>query len=158
MPIEQAAYNTVHEAPGGAKRVAASVGLSYQVLLNKVNPKTTTHHLMLLEAVQVMHAAKDTRILDALASEFNGMFVPLPAFPLDASPNLMSDIAKMSSEFGALITEIADDLNDGKITENEWTRIDNEAANLRSALAVLMGDLRRLYKASQAMTPDAIAA
>jgi len=149
MPIEQAVYNTVHQALGGAKAIAGCIGLSHQVLLNKVNPKTLTHHLMLTEAVEVMRAAGDTRILDALASEFNGIFVPLPALALDASPNLMIDIAKMSSEFGALVTEIADDLSDGRITENEWTRIDNEAARLRSALGVLMGDLRRLYQACE---------
>ena len=156
MPIDQAAYNTVHEAPGGAKGVAASVGLSYQVLLNKVNPRTSTHRLLLQEAVQLMHAAKDTRILEALASEFNGMFVPLPALALDASPNPMGDIAKMSSAFGALVKEIADDLGDGRITENEWIRIDNEAANLRGALAILMRDLRLVYKASQPVTSVAV--
>ena len=84
------------------------------------------------------------------------MFVPLPALALDASPNLMRDIAKMSSEFGALVKEIADDLGDGRITENEWTRIDNEAANLRGALAILMRDLRLVYKASQPVTSVAV--
>ena len=148
MPIEKAAYNTVHQAPGGAKVTASSMGLSYQVLLNKVNSKNTTHHLTLKEVVDVMRATKDTRILDALASEFNGMFLPLPALSSDVPPNLMTDIAKMSSEFGSLLKEISDDLSDGKITENEWTRIDNDAAKLREALAMLMGDLRRVYKAS----------
>ena len=149
MPIDQAAYNTVHEASSGAKTIASCVGLSHQTLLNKVNPKTLTHHLTLKEAVDVMHATKDTRLLDALANEFNGMFVPLPLSSSNISPNLMSDIAKMSSDFGALIKEVADDLSDGKISQNEWSRIDNDAANLRGALAFLMGDLRRLYEASQ---------
>lgn len=149
MSIEQAAYNTVHEARCGIKTVAESVGLSYQMLINKVNPKNSTHHLTLLDAVDVMHATKDMRILDALATEFQGMFVPLPTLSSDVAPNLMSDIAKMSSEFGALIKEVADDLTDGKISENEWSRIDNEAAKLREALAVLMRDLRRLYEAPQ---------
>jgi hypothetical protein len=149
MPIEQAAYNTVHEAHSGAKTVASAVGLSYQTLLNKVNPKTLTHHLTLKEAVDVMHATNDTRLLDALANEFDGMFVPLPALSSGVPPNLMSDIAQMSSEFGALIKEVADDLSDGKISENEWSRIDNEAARLREALSLLMRDLRRLYEAPQ---------
>ena len=148
MPIEKSAYNTVHEAPGGGKAVASAMGLSYQVLVNKVNLKNTTHHLTLKEAVDVMRATKDTRILDALANEFNGVFLPLPALSSGISPNLMTDIAKMSSEFGALIKEISDDVSDGEITENEWTRIDNDAAKLREALAVLIGDLRRIYKAS----------
>ena len=82
--------------------------------------------------------------------------MPLPALACDASPNLMSDIARMSSEFGALVKEIADDLGDGRITENEWIRIDNEAANLRGALAILMRDLRLVYKASQPVTPVAV--
>jgi hypothetical protein len=149
MPIEKAVYNTVHEASGGGKAVAFAMGLSYQVLVNKVNLKNTTHHLTLKEAVDVMRATKDTRILDALASEFNGVFLPLPALTSDISPNLMTDMAKMSSEFGSLLKEISDDLSDGGITENEWMRIDNDATKLREALAVLMGDLRRVYKASQ---------
>jgi hypothetical protein len=149
MHVEQAAYNTVHESDGGAQAIATVIGMSHQVLLNKLNKDIPRNQLTLKNAVDLMHAAKDTRILDALANEFNGMFVPLPTLSIAVAPNFMSDIAKMSSEFGALIKEVAEDLSDGEITENEWVRIDREAAKLREALAMLMGHLRRSYEGRQ---------
>lgn len=148
MSVAQAAYETVRNAEGGAKAVAAKLGISYQVLMNKVNPNNSTHHLHLSEAVSLIRATSDTCIIEAMANEFGGMFVPLANLS-DAPPNLISDLAVMAAEFGALMREVAEDVSDGYVSDNELARVEREAAKLRNALAVLLADLRRINQGSQ---------
>jgi hypothetical protein len=142
MSVEQAAYATVHEA--GAKAVAATMGVGYQVLLNKVNPNNTSHHLSLVEAVELMRVTGDTRIIEALANEFCGTFFPVPELASGLPPNLVSDLATISANFGALMREVAEDLVDGVITRNEVDQVESQACKLRVALTVLLRDLHSL--------------
>lgn len=144
VTVSQAVQLTV-ETAGGAKRVAEKMGVGHQVLLNKVNPNNKTHHLNLAETVKMMQVTGDTRILEALANEFGGLYVPL-AIPSSVSPNLVGDLATMSAEFGALMREVAEDLADGAISDNELEDVEREAGNLRTALAVLLADLRRVNR------------
>jgi hypothetical protein len=144
MTISQAVQLTV-ETAGGAKQVAEQMGVGHQVLLNKVNPNNKTHHLNLAEAVKMMQVTSDTRILEALANEFGGLYIPI-ALTSSAAPNLIGDLATMSAEFGALMREVAEDLADGAISDNELADVEREAGNLRTALAVLLADLRRVNK------------
>ena len=152
MSVAQAAYETIHSAEGGGKVIAAKLGISYQVLMNKVNPNNSTHHLSLSESVNLIRASSDTRIIEAMANEFGGTFVPLANLS-EAPPNLISDLATMAAEFGALMREVAEDVSDGQVSDNELARVEREAANLRHALAVLLADLRRMNQGLQTVAP-----
>ncbi len=147
--IDQAAYDTVHGAIGGAKVVAAQMAMSHQVLVNKVGLNNTTHYLTLQEAVTLMRVTGNLRLLNALAETFDGMFVPVPRAAAEGAPNLMGDLARMSAEFGELMREVADDLADGVITDNEMKRVEREADGLRTALSMLLKDLRVLNESSR---------
>ena len=144
IAIDQAVHNTVHTAQGGAKWVAAEMNMSHQLLLNKVGLTNTTHHINLREVINLMRVTKDTRIIEAMANQFGGVFVPLPQAVVDVTPNIVGDVAQMSAEFGGLMREVAEDLSDGAISDNELQRVEDEAHKLRLALYRLLGDLRRL--------------
>ena len=148
MTIDQAAYDTVHGAEGGAKVVAARMGMSHQVLVNKVGLNNTTHHLTLQEAATLMRVTGNLRLLYTLAEGFDGMFVPVPRAAAEGVPNLVGDVARMSAEFGKLMHEVADDLADGVVTDNEMAQLEREADGLRTALSMLLKDLRQLNEAS----------
>lgn len=151
MSVEQAAYDTVHEFDGGARAVSAGMTIGYQVLVNKVSINNNTHHLTLSEAVRLMHFTGDARILDAMAADFGGIFVPVPK--MDGGPgNLVGDLAEMSAEFGSLMREVAEDLADGVVTDNEMARVEREASKLREALAVLLKDLRHINRTNRVET------
>ena len=65
MNVKDATHATVHDYPGGAESLAPRMGIkSPQVLRNKVNPATDTHHLRLDEAVRMMAVTGDYRIID----------------------------------------------------------------------------------------------
>ncbi len=87
-------------------------------------------------------------MIHALADEMGGVYVPAPLNGDARSITVMSDISKMSQEFGALIQEVANDIQDGVITDNEFKRIESEANKLRVALAILVADLSAMHDAS----------
>ncbi|MCC9597763.1 MULTISPECIES: phage regulatory CII family protein [unclassified Rubrivivax] len=149
MSIDQAAYDTVHSADGGAKVVAGKMSIGHQVLLNKVGLNNTTHHLTLQEAVRLMQVTGDLRILHAMAESFDGLFIPVPRPATEGAPNLVGDLARMSAEFGELMHEVAEDLADGVISDNEMVRVEKEANGLRVALSTLLKDLRRLNESNR---------
>lgn len=146
--IDRAIYDTVHATAGGAKVVADRMQMRHQVLINKVGLNTPDHHLNIAELVRLMRVTQDTRILDALAGEFGGQFVPVPVSDAGGDPNLVRDLARISAEFGELMGEIAKDLSDGVLSDNELRRVEQEAHELRTALTTLMRDLRRLNQKS----------
>ena len=141
--VSRAAYATVHEEGRSAKALAAGIGLQHQVLLNKVSPTNDTHFLRLTEAVALMKVTKDARILDAMAAEMGGMYLPGVDVDERTDSALMSDLATMTAQFGELVREVATDLADGVVSDNELGRIESEAVDLRKALDVLLRDLRK---------------
>ena len=149
MTVADAAYDTFHSFKEGTEALAQQMGIGKQVLINKLNPNNTTHHLTLDEAVRLMHGTGDVRLIHALAAEFGGVYVPLPEQGNAQVTSVLGDISKMSVEFGALIKEVADDIQDGVITPNEHRKIQKEADELRKALAHLMADLEEMFQASQ---------
>ena len=64
--VADAAYNTVHDYPGGAEALAPRMGKSAKVLDSKVSRNVSTHHLTLHEAVQIMGLTGDHRMLRAI--------------------------------------------------------------------------------------------
>lgn len=78
MNLADAVYKTVHEYPGGATAIAARMGMSSNMLSNKVNPNNETHHLRLDEANMLMSFTNDYRILHAQAETHSKVCINLP--------------------------------------------------------------------------------
>lgn len=149
MKVALAAYATVHDYPGSVAEIATGIQIGKQVLINKVNPQNTTHHLALDEAQRLMKFTGDMQIIYALADEMDGVFVPLPKNGGAQSIRVVTDIGKMSQKFGLLLNEVADDIEDGVISANELKRIQKDAADLREVLATLMSDITAIYEQSK---------
>jgi hypothetical protein len=148
MSLDRAAHDTVHFAKEGTKAIAAKMGLSPQMLLNKVGLNNETHHLRMSEAALLMRVTGDTRILETLANELGGIFIHVPDLASGAPSSLVGDLANMSAEFGALMKEVADGVADGQLSDNEMSKVEREAEKLRAALAFLLRDLRILNQSS----------
>jgi len=150
MKVAEAAHATVHDYKD-TEHLAKAIGVkSAQMLRNKVNvSKDKGHHLTLQEAVLLMKVTGSPRILDAIASEIGGFFVPIPKTGQGGTLTIVNDISKMSKEFGSLIEEISEDIQDGVLTRTEFKRIEAEADSLRKALTLLVDDLSAMYEAGQ---------
>lgn len=141
MDLRDTAYNVVHEYPGGPDSLAPRMGKSPVSLAHEVNG-TGGAKLGLLTAEKITQLSGDLRILQAFATNCGQMLIPLPALERGQQDDCMVRLADTAHEFGQLCTEVATDLADGKISDNELARIDRECGlliasvhSMRKALA-----------------------
>lgn len=140
MHLRDVAFNVVHEYPGGAPSLAPRMGRNPTTLAHELNG-TGVAKLGLLDAEKITHITGDLRILEAFARNAGQMLLPLPeALMPEDEEDCMMRLAEAAKAFGVLCKEVATDLADTKITDNELKRIDRDCS-------ILIADLRGLRKA-----------
>lgn len=142
MDLRDVAANVVHDYPGGAPSLAPRVGKNATTLAHELNG-TGAAKLGLLDAEKITLRTGDLRILQAFALNCGQMLVPLPEAEGDGVDDCMIRLANTAREFGDLCTEVAGDLADGAISDNELSRIDRECGDLMSSLRILREALAR---------------
>lgn len=148
MNLRDAAYNLVHDYKGGAPSLAPRIGKSATTLSHEVAGEGTAK-LGLLDAAKITDLSGDLRILEAWAVNAGQMLVPLPPEFELGSGDCMLRLADSAKEFGELCREVASDLVDGKITDNELGRIDRECGGLIASVHALREALARRNLASK---------
>lgn len=141
MNVSDAAYITGHDYPGGTAALGPRIGVSGNVLSNKLNPNINTHHLTLSEAMRIMAITGDLRMLHAMASELGVMIKPMP---MVADESLLSALAHTANEFGQYLTAINDALKDGRITKLELRKVEKELGDLVAQSNKLMASLEAM--------------
>lgn len=133
-PID-AAYYTAHKYPGGVRAIAQRMGMSANVLQNKVNPNNDTHHLTLAEAVALMDVSDNDAILMALAAHRGyDLMRTIPA-NTDSPTSLYWQAAAAHAEF---MQAVADAMQAGA-TSNALRRISNRATDAEAHMHSLVG-------------------
>lgn len=140
MHLRDVAYNVVHDYPGGAPSLAPRLGKNATTLAHELNG-TGVAKLGLMDAEKITHLAGDLRILEAFATNCGQMLVPLPEALAVADDDCMLRLADTAREFGELCKEVAGDLADGSISDNELDRIDRECGQLIASLHALRESL-----------------
>ncbi|EEG10283.1 phage regulatory CII family protein [Pseudogulbenkiania ferrooxidans] len=123
MDVKTAAYRMVHDFAGGTPALAELAGIGHQVLVNKVNPNNTTHHLRLDEAAQLSELTGNPVVLFALAERLG--FVCMPAMFAerpDRSPILA--LSGLISAHGDVGEAVSMALEDGRIDSAELVDIE----------------------------------
>lgn len=135
MNVLDAAYHTVHDYPGGAEALAVRLGnkrgtsLSHEVR----PPAGSTAKLGLMTAVEIMELSGDLRILNAICGRLNcAPPVPLPAGDHEdgCAAALAAEVAR---DFAELMGEVARDVADSVITDNELQRLERRFGELVAA-------------------------
>ena len=150
MNIIDAAHKTVKDSPGGAEALATRMittndkgeekPMSGAVLRNKVNPNNATHKLGWEEASEIMGLTGDYRMLVALAAE-HGFGVQRLEVP-ESAGCLTTTILAASASKGQFAEMLHEFLQDGLITDNEFSELQSGAAGIHAALILLMAKLR----------------
>lgn len=145
MNIDDAAYATVHDYPGGSESLAPRLGTSGAVLRNKVNPNNATHRLTLAEAVQLSDIANDDRMLQSWAALRGKALVDI--VPRDDARSVVAHVLQMHASEGELSRVLNDALADGVITQTEMRAINDAAFDVQGALISLVGRLVAAHRA-----------
>lgn len=148
MNILDAAYNLVHDYPGGAHSLGPRMGKSPNTLNHEVAGDGTAK-FGLVDAVKASNLSGDFRILHAFAEECNHMCIPLP--PADGTPtsDILANLATSSKRFAELCNEVINSTSDGAVSDNELDRIQRARAELLTNLAQLGQSAIQLNQASK---------
>lgn len=147
MNIDDAAYATVHDYPGGSESLAPRIGMSGAVLRNKVNTNNTTHRLTLSEAVRISDIANDDRMLQAWAAQRGKALVDIE--PSTSSRPVFAHVLDFTSSGGDLARVLQDALADNLITDTEMRAISDAAMNSQGALIGLVSRLVAVHRAGR---------
>lgn len=123
IDLEGVAHGLMRDFPGGARAVAAMIGMRDTILADKCRPSDRGHHLMVNEALSIQIATGDHRILFAEAEELGYMLVKLPS--IDDS-DFTTEALRTVKEFGDFIGKCGEVLEDGKVSRNELRAVEKE--------------------------------
>lgn len=143
MSILDAAYNVVHDYPGGAHSLGPRIGKNPTTLNHEVAGDGTAK-FGLVDAVKATQLTRDMRILYSFAEECAHMCLPLPHVCTPATSSVIAALGQSSQRFAALCAEVCSGMDDGKISDNELERIERERSALMSELSQLAGSIRML--------------
>ncbi|HDS1139607.1 TPA: phage regulatory CII family protein [Stenotrophomonas maltophilia] len=131
MNVTDAAYDTVHQYPGGSEALAPRMGMSAATLRGKVNPNTDRNLLSLQEADALMARTGDFRILHALCAEhgFIAQRVDAPE-----SGTLITALLSAAAAKGDLAELVSKAMADNRITPNEADDISRACQQVMAAL------------------------
>lgn len=135
MSVLDAMRQVVKSYPGRVEAMAQRMGKNPATLRHEVSgaPGYKLGAEDLGEMTSFAQEAKQDNALLALsrlAENCGQMLVPLPLANPVVDDDCMLRLADSAREFGELCKEVAGDLADGKITNNELARIDRECGEL----------------------------
>lgn len=131
MNVQDAAYGTVHDYPGGSESLAPRIGMSAAVLRGKVNPHNDRNVLALAEADQIMGVTGDFRMLHALAAQHGFALAPIES---EGGGDITVAMLGAAAAKGDLATVITRALQDGLISGNELAEIGRACAALQASI------------------------
>lgn len=142
MSVADAAYNVVHDYPGGAAALQVRMGKTN--LSGEVNPNVKTAKLGIEDAVTLQILANDYRILYAMAADCRH-FPPLPMPDgLDlAEDQCMRTVSELVKESADVVTATVESLADHEVSDNDLARFERECSELMVKLQQLRQQLAR---------------
>ena len=149
MNVQTAAFNLVHDYPGGATALAPLLGKSASTLSHEVDPNYATAKLGLADALKLTMLSKDRSILNAFALNCHCMVLPLPSSPDGIDDDTFKSVTRMAREFAEVIGQVAEVTADGAVSDNELGRVEREAAELVAAVQVVLAALQARNRASK---------
>jgi hypothetical protein len=143
--VQDAAFHTAHDFPGGVAALAQRMGdVSPNVLNKKVDPRLESHHLRLDESVKMQSITGDFRILQAMAFTLNHVVIPMPDMPESGDAALLDAFMDIINEMAEFTQAFQQSWADGKVTSKEVDRMEGEAADVQARFAVIVSRMREM--------------
>ncbi|WP_027817094.1 phage regulatory CII family protein [Paraburkholderia bannensis] len=124
MNVTDTAHAVAHEYKGGCESLAPRMGLSGNILRNKVDPRKDSHKLSLDEAVRMTDLTDDDRILEAWARQRGYTLTKLPDIEGCNDAAIVELMAEAWSTHGLVGKEIVKTLEDGRVEHSEVERVE----------------------------------
>jgi hypothetical protein len=125
LNVTDTAHAVAHDYKGGCESLAPRLGLSGNVLRNKVDPRKDSHKLSLDEAVRMGDLTDDDRVLEAWAQHRGYTLVKLPEVEGCTDAAIVELMGEAWSTHGLVGKEICKTLEDGRVEHSEVERVEH---------------------------------
>lgn len=147
MNVLDAAHRLGREFPGGVPALAQRLGVPANTLYGELNPNHPTGKLGVQRLMAMMAMSGDYRPLHAMCDELGHVALALPAG--DQAQPTVAGVAQLTGDFARLLQELASDMSDGQISDNELKRIEAEWLEMQAHGSALMAHLRHLNRSGK---------
>jgi hypothetical protein len=148
MNQHDALYTVARRYPGGLEVLAKDLGISVNVLRNKLSPTIASHYASFEEVSVIVEHCHKAGVSDAhlplhamLARHGMAAFV-VPVPEAVGRDDLSQTVCRVMSEVGAVAEAVSGALLDGKVTATEADLIEREFHSALSALGEWRARLR----------------
>lgn len=145
--VLDAAYNVVHDYPGGADSLGPRIEKPGTTLSHEAS-RTGSAKFGLDTAVKVSVLSRDYRILHAFAVECGHMVLPLPETAAANGASMAERQAAFFAEVSDVVRELGQVLADGRVTRNERDAVRRQAGELIAALQVMVSGVDVMHAVS----------
>jgi hypothetical protein len=149
MNQHDALYTVARKYPGGLEALARELGMSVNVLRNKLAPTIASHYPSFEEVSQIVEHCHQAGVPDAHLPLHallvrHGMAAFLVPQPETArQDDLSQTVCRVMSEVGAVAEAVSSALIDGKVTSAEADLIERKFQSALSALGAWRARLRK---------------
>lgn len=158
MKTVDAAYNVVHDYPGGALALAPRLGKHASSLNNEVNPPVDRApgapmpKLGIIDVIKITDLTRDSRIVAAF-NEDCGFCAPLPLPHASTCEGSVKELLERGSDLAEKVARIFSELNkdvaDGEVTPRELEQFESTALTMIAATAELTRCMRARMEADR---------
>lgn len=134
--VLDAAFNLVHDYPGGARALAPRIGKSPTTLCHELTAQGSAK-LGLVDAVKLSALTGSTSVAQAFAQAVGGVFVPGASGAAGLADGDLEAVARTMREVSEAVAVFCDAMADGRVSENELRRLDKEILQGVSCLTAL---------------------
>ena len=149
MNQHDALYTVARKYPGGLDALARELGMSVNVLRNKLAPTIASHYPSFEEVSQIVEHCHQAGVADAhlplhalLVRHGMAAFV-VPQPETARHDDLSQTVCRVMSEVGAVAEAVSSALIDGKVTSAEADLIERKFQSALSALGAWRARLRK---------------
>lgn len=133
----------------GITQLALDMGVNQQVLINKLNPNTSTHHLYAEEIDDLVAVLDTDEVAKYFAAQRNMFCVKSPGFDGLSDGALLDLFVSLESEKAQWLEKMKDALSDGNISTVEAIEIEREYGEFIATAAEMMARIRLYAQASE---------
>lgn len=141
MSPDDAFFQTVSDAPGGAESLAPRMGMSAQILRNKANLHSTTNVASGRDWHRAMVLTGDFRVLHALAADLGFVCFKQDDTAPASDMAVLELIAKVWAANGDVGSAINQTLADGRVEKHEVAHVRQAVYRTTSALMEMLSRL-----------------
>ena len=147
MTIKHLAYRLAHESARGISSLAQDMGKGAQVLSNKLNPNSETHHLTIAELEMLADFTNNNlAIAEYFAAKIGAVVIALPSDVPASDMSLLDAFMQSVIDGGEFAQSFNAAYADGRVTHEEFCALKAKTYHMIAAQLAFLAKIEQGVK------------